>query len=90
MSTSSPIPTPRNEPVLSYAPGSPERAALVAATDAMLATIIEIPVVIGGERVLTGKTVDAVVPHDHGHVLARVHQAGPDEVAAAAGAARNT
>jgi len=70
-----------------YAPGSPERAALTSATDAMLSTSIEIPVVIGGQRIHTGNTLDAVVPHDHGHVLARVHQAGADEVAAAAAAA---
>jgi 1-pyrroline-5-carboxylate dehydrogenase len=49
---------------------------------------IEIPVVVGGKEIRTGRTVDAVMPHCHKHVLAKVHQAGPDEVAGAVAAAR--
>jgi 1-pyrroline-5-carboxylate dehydrogenase len=80
MSGSIRIPTPVNEPVLSYEPGSPERAEVKAKLDEMASTTIEIPLVIGGEEVRTGNTAQAVMPHDHGHVLATWHKAGPDEV----------
>jgi 1-pyrroline-5-carboxylate dehydrogenase len=77
-----------NEPVKAYAPGSPERAELKARLSAMAAERTEIPLVIGGRDVRTGKTVTAVMPHDHAHVLADCHQAGPDQVRAAIDAAR--
>src|SRR5690348_6240143 len=82
------IPAPYSEPVLSYAPGTPERAALKSALRDLSSRQIEIPLVIGGKEVRTGKTVDAVMPHCHRHVLAKVHQAGPAEVQAAIRAAR--
>jgi 1-pyrroline-5-carboxylate dehydrogenase len=82
------IPTPVNEPVLAYAPGSRERAELKQAIKDLSGRQIEIPVVIGGKEIRTGKTIDAVMPHCHRHVLAKVHQAGPEEVAAAVKAAR--
>ena len=44
--------------------------------------------VVGGKGIRTGRTVDVVMPHCHKHVLAKVHQAGPEEVAAAVVAAR--
>jgi 1-pyrroline-5-carboxylate dehydrogenase len=81
------VPAPVNEPVLSYAPGSPERAALKAALDRMAGEEIEIPLVIGGREVRTGNTDTQVMPHDHGHVLARYHKAGPAEVKQAIAAA---
>src|SRR5688572_5350728 len=83
------IPTPVNEPVLSYAPGNRERGELKQALKDLSGRQIEIPVVIGGKEVRTGKTVDAVVPHCHRHVLAKVHQAGPEEIANAVKAARD-
>jgi 1-pyrroline-5-carboxylate dehydrogenase len=85
MSNSSPsIPLPVNEPVRNYAPGSPERASLKARLDEMYnAKPVEIPCVIGGKRVKTGKTIEVVCPHDHQHVLAIVHCAGPKETEAA-------
>jgi 1-pyrroline-5-carboxylate dehydrogenase len=82
------IPTPINEPVLGYAPGSRERNELKLALKDLSSRQIEIPVVIGGKEIRTGKTVDAVMPHCHKHVLAKVHQAGAEEVAAAVKAAR--
>src|SRR2546430_6125933 len=82
------IPVPFNEPVLSHAPGTPERAELKRALRDLSARPIEIPLVIGGKEVRTGKTTDAVMPHCHRHVLAKVHQAGPTEVRAAIAAAR--
>jgi 1-pyrroline-5-carboxylate dehydrogenase len=83
------IPTPVNEPVLAYAPGSRERTELKQALKDFSGRQIEIPVVIGGKEIRTGKTVDAVMPHCHRHVLAKVHQAGPEEVTAAVKAARD-
>ena len=82
------IPDPINEPVLSYAPGTPERVELKRTLKELSAHVLEIPVVVGGREIRTGKTVDAVMPHCHRHVLAKVHQAGPEELDAAVTAAR--
>jgi 1-pyrroline-5-carboxylate dehydrogenase len=81
------VPEPHNEPALSYAPGSPERAALKAKLDELGASEIEIPLVIGGREVRTGRIAEARVPHRHAQRLARWHQAGPEEVRAAVDAA---
>jgi len=80
-------PLPKNEPVRDYAPGSPEKILLKKALAEMAATKIEIPLVIGGEHVTTGDLGDVVMPHDHQHVLARYHKAGPAEVQRAIDAA---
>jgi 1-pyrroline-5-carboxylate dehydrogenase len=82
------VPPPRNEPVLDYRPGSPERARLEAELSRMAGEQIEIPCIIGGQRVTTGRLKPVVMPHAHGHVLARFHAAGPAEVDRAAQAAR--
>jgi 1-pyrroline-5-carboxylate dehydrogenase len=58
-----------NEPILSYAPGSPERAALQAAVKAMRAETIEVPMFIGSEQVYTDKKVRMSPPYDHKHTL---------------------
>ena len=71
MSGISNIPHPRNEPVLSYGPGTGERAALKAALGAVGAQTIEIPAVVGGREIRTGDTHDVVSPHCHRRVLAR-------------------
>src|ERR1700741_2397795 len=81
------VPRPRNEPVLGFAPGSPERKELKAALDVMGSEEIEIPLIIGGREVRTGNTDVQVMPHKHEHVLARYHKAGPAEVQAAVDAA---
>lgn len=73
-------PTPVNEPVKGYAPGSPERASLSAELSRMAGAQLEIPLVIGGREVRTGDLETVSMPHRHGHVLARVHRAGPAEV----------
>jgi 1-pyrroline-5-carboxylate dehydrogenase len=83
----SPVPPPVNEPVLSYAPGSPERGALTEALRAMSNERAEIPVVAGSRTFRTGKTLNVVMPHRHAHVLAVAHEAGPEEVTAAIDAA---
>ena len=82
------VPAPRNEPIRSYAPGSPEKQSLKAKLNEMLAQEIEIPVIVGGREVRTGVTGKSVCPHDHGHVLATYHQAGPKEVAQSIAASR--
>jgi 1-pyrroline-5-carboxylate dehydrogenase len=78
---------PQSEPVLDYAPGSPERERLQAELARQAATEIEIPLIIGGEEVRTGRVRPVVMPCEHGHVLARCHLAGPAEVHRAAEAA---
>src|SRR5258706_10945612 len=77
------IPTPVNEPVLSYAPGAPERVELKRTLKELSGRQLEIPLVIGGKDVHTGRTVDVVMPHCHRHVLGKAEQAGPAEVQAA-------
>ena len=81
------IPKPYNEPVKNYAPGSPERASLQAEVARQSSEVIEIPCVIGGERVFSGNTMDLTMPCDHGHVLARVHMATEEMVNAGCDAA---
>jgi 1-pyrroline-5-carboxylate dehydrogenase len=83
MSGTANIPTPRNEPVLSYAPGSQERAALKAALAAVGTQQADIPAVVGGREIRTGVTHDVVSPHCHGRVLARTHQADRATIEAA-------
>ena len=74
------IPPVVNEPVRSYAPGSPERASLKRRLDTMAAERIEIPVIIGGQEFRTGDIGHAVMPHRHAHVLADYHKANPAQV----------
>jgi len=81
------VPSPVNEPVRAYAPGSPERAELKARLAAMASERVEIPLVIGGKEVRSGETAKAVMPHDHGHVLALWHKASTEHVAQAIEAA---
>ena len=68
------LPQPVNEPVRDYAPGSPERASLKSRLDAMASEQIDIPMVIGGKEVRTGRTARSVMPHRKDHVLAEVAQ----------------
>jgi 1-pyrroline-5-carboxylate dehydrogenase len=81
------VPPAVNEPVRSYAPGTPERAELKARLASMATERVEIPIVIGGKRITTGETAQSVMPHDHGHVLADYHQATPQHVQQAIAAA---
>ncbi len=78
---------PANEPAKAYAPGSPERAALEAEIAAQKADPPEIPLVIGGRRVETGRIREIRAPFDHSLVLGRYHEAGEREAAMAADAA---
>ena len=69
-----------NEPVLSFAAGSPERASLQAKYDEMATQTIEIPLIIDGKEIKTVDTGNCVMPHNHQHVLATYHNAGETEV----------
>ncbi len=74
------VPTPLNEPVKGYAPGSPERASLKAKLAQMSAETIEMPLVIDGKDVRTSKRGKAVMPHRHAHELGEFHLGGEAEV----------
>ena len=68
------VPTPTNEPVYSYAPGTKERSLLKEAIATARASEIDIPMYIGGEEVRTNKKVKITPPHDHKHVLGYFNQ----------------
>ena len=81
------VPAPVNDPNKTYAPGSPERAELKARLKSMAGEKIEIPIIIGGREIRTGKLEKTVMPHDHAHVLAEYHAAGPQHIEQAIAAA---
>ncbi len=87
MSDFSQIQLPENEPVKSYAPGSPERTSLKARLAEMKAAPTEMASVINGKAVRTGKTVEVRPPHETAHRLGTCHEAGPSETQAAIDAA---
>jgi len=74
---------PGNEPVLSYLPGSREREMIEAELLRQNNTVVDIPLIIGGKEVRTGKTGKITNPSDHGHVLATYHMATEKEVSMA-------
>jgi len=74
------VPKPINEPILSYAPGTPERAALKARIEELKSQQIEVPLIIGGQEIKTGNMGEMRVPHEHEHILGHYHMAGPKEV----------
>ena len=81
------VPPPVNEPVKAYAPGSPEKVEIKESLKSMAAERMEIPVIIGGKEVRTGDQAMAVMPHNHGQVLADWHKASPGHVGQAIEAA---
>lgn len=81
------VPDPVNEPVLSYAPGTPPRAALKQALCDLADQQPDIPVIIGGREVRTGQTAKATIPHRHRQVLGTWHKASKAEVEQAVKAA---
>src|SRR5215211_184390 len=82
-------PAPTNEPVRTYAPGTPEREELRVRLTRMERERIAIPMVIGGTEVETKETSQAVMPHRKEHVLADVAKGGPEHVQQAVDAARD-
>ncbi|HMF96872.1 MAG TPA: aldehyde dehydrogenase family protein, partial [Vicinamibacterales bacterium] len=82
------VPPPVNEPVHSYAPGSPERASLKAKLKQLSSETIDMPLIIGGREVKTGDCGRAVMPHDHSHVLGDYQKATEKQVLQAVEAAQ--
>jgi len=80
-------PPPVNEPARAYEPGSPERASLGRRLAELQGERPELPCIIGGEEVRTGRLRQAVLPHRKEHVLADVHQGGAAEAERAIAAA---
>ena len=74
------VPAPVNDLNRSYLPGSPERAELKSKLKEMSSQRVDIPIVIGGEEIRTGRTHPVVMPHNHQHVLGEWHAAGPEHV----------
>ena len=66
---------PKNEPILSYGPGSRERLLLEEELNVQINQVVDIPLIIGGKEIRTGKTGRVVMPSDHHHVLATYHMA---------------
>jgi 1-pyrroline-5-carboxylate dehydrogenase len=82
------VPPPVNEPNLGYLPRSAERAELKARLKEMAGERIDIPVIIGGREIRTGRTHQTVMPHNHQHVLADWHLADGTHVQEAIAAAK--
>jgi 1-pyrroline-5-carboxylate dehydrogenase len=74
------VPEPVNDPSRSYAPGTPDRADLKARLASMAAEKIDIPMVIGGREIRSGRTAPVVMPHNHRHVLGEFHLADASHV----------
>ena len=83
------VPVPKNEPVKSYAPGTPERAELQRALKELRNTQVDIPMYIGGEEVRTGNKIEINPPHDHQHILGYFHEGDASHVKQAITAALN-
>ncbi|MEM6717884.1 MAG: L-glutamate gamma-semialdehyde dehydrogenase [Bacteroidota bacterium] len=69
------VPTAINEPVKSYAPGSPERAAVIAQYEAYYTGHVDVPMYIGSDEVRTGNRKPMSPPHDHKHIVGNYHVA---------------
>ncbi len=83
------VPTPKNEPVLSYAPGTKERRLLQDAIAEARSKEIDVPMYIGGQEVRSGTKKKIAPPHDHKHVLGYYHQGDKSHVEQAIQAALN-
>lgn len=81
------VPTPKNEPVKSYAPGSPEKIELKKKIEEFRSQEMDIPMYIGSEEVKTGNKLAINPPHDHKHVLGHFHEGDSSHVEQAVNAA---
>jgi len=77
----------KNEKVLKYLPGSPERSELEQELARIKTSFLDIPVVIGGKEIRTGRTGQCRIPHDHSKVIGQYHKAGKEEAELAVKAA---
>src|SRR5437879_81774 len=82
------IPTPVNEPVKSYAPGSPERAALKSALEDMNSSTMDIPMYIGGNEVRSDRKLPVNPPHNIGKTVGHFYKSNKEHVLDAIKAAR--
>src|SRR5262245_61917939 len=82
------VPLPVNEPIRQHAPGSPERAELERELARQRGAPLDIPLVIGGREMRTGRTLKVTEPHAHARVIGTAHLGGAREVEAAIAAAR--
>ena len=74
------VPEPYNESILNYAPGSTERVELKKKLIEMAAAQVEIPLIIDGKEIKTGRTVEIRAPHNRELLLGIYHKAGKEEV----------
>ena len=81
------VPTPFNEPIKMYAPGSPERAELKKMLADLRAVEMDIPMYIGGKEIRSGNKSRLAPPHDHKHTLGHFHKSGKEHVTQAIDAA---
>ncbi|MBS1722162.1 MAG: L-glutamate gamma-semialdehyde dehydrogenase [Armatimonadetes bacterium] len=80
-------PLPINEPVLNYAPGSPERTRLKQVLGELKSQVVDVPMVIGGQDVRSENTGEIRPPHETAHLLGRYHKGNADHVRQAIDAA---
>lgn len=74
------IPTPKNEPGNTYAPGTKERETLKAELQRQSELLVDIPLIINGQDIKTDTVKQVVMPHDHQHILANYSEAGEQEL----------
>lgn len=74
------VPTAHNEPIKTYAPGTPEREAVLQQYDAYFNGTVDVPMYIGSEEVRTGNTKPMSPPHDHKHIVGQYHTANKSHV----------
>src|SRR3954452_21653748 len=83
------VPTPMNEPIKNYAPGSAERRELQAMLKELRSKELDIPMYIGGKEVKSGNKVRLAPPHDHKHTLGHFHKSDKKHITLAINAALN-
>ncbi|MEM6525896.1 MAG: L-glutamate gamma-semialdehyde dehydrogenase [Bacteroidota bacterium] len=81
------IPLPENEPILNYTSGTPEKIAVKKELEAARSEVIDIPMYIGDEEILTGNKIPLSPPHDHQHILGYFHEGDASHVEQAINAA---
>lgn len=88
MDTIAKVPEPKNEPILGYMPDSPELEALRKELDRLKSITVDVPLVIGGEKIYTEKKGTMVMPHNHQHILGNYSMASEEHVLQAIEAAK--
>ena len=80
MQNNNTIPKPINDPIISYAPGTPEKASLKKCIQGLKSKKLEVPLIIGGQEIKSDNLSEISIPHDHQHILGSYHKAGSKEV----------